>query len=169
MRVLVIVGRKLETAQSSQMPDSASRPLKPGTITFGIFCVVVLAASELRLTTELDGWLGIVFALLIFGAPVLIAAAGVVTVWRLMSNFLPHALAVPERMLFALATFVAFCGSGPLAISFAVMTITRREGPMGAAGMWALASVLGGALLAIFGILIAVLRFVPDRSANSGS
>jgi len=83
-----------------------------------------------------------------------------------MGNFLPQAFGVPERMLFALATFVTFCGSGPLAISLVILEITRREGTMGAAGMWALTSILAGAFFAIFGLAITALRFALHRPAS---
>lgn len=148
------------------MRDSASRPSIPAAITFGIFCAVVLAASALRFTGELDGWLGIIFVLLILGAPVFIAAGAAVTVWRLMANFLPLSPWRLERILFALATFAMFCGCGPLAISLAIMEITRREGTLGAAGMWALVSIVAGAFLAIFGLAIAGLRLALRPAAN---
>jgi len=150
------------------MPDSASRSDIPAAITFGVFCAVVLTASAMRFAGELDGWLGIVFVLLILGASIFIAAGVTITVWRLMASFMPHAFGVPERMLFALATFVTFCGSGPLAISLAVMEITRRQGTMGAAGMWALTSMVAGAFFVIFGLTITVLRFALRRPANGG-
>jgi len=64
-----IVGRTLETAIILKMPDSPSRPFIPAAITFGIFFAVVLTGSALRFSDQLDGWLGIVFVLLILGAP----------------------------------------------------------------------------------------------------
>jgi len=148
------------------MPDPVSRPSIPAAITFGIFCAVVLAASALRFASELNGWLGIVFVLLILGAPVFIAAGAAVTVWRLMANLLPHSLGIPERMLFTLGTFVTFCGCSPLAISLAIMEIARREGTLGAAGMWALTSIAVGAFLAIFGLAVTVLRFALRRPVD---
>jgi hypothetical protein len=148
------------------MSHSASRPSLSAAITFGIFGAVVLAASALRFASELDGWLGIVFLLLILGAPIFIAVGAAVTVWRLMANLLPQALGVPERMLFTLGTFVTFCGCSPLAISLAIMEITRREGTLGAAGMWALTSIVAGAFLAILGLAITVLRFALHRLAD---
>jgi hypothetical protein len=150
------------------MPISESRPSIPAAITVGAFCGAALAASALRFSGELDGWLGIVFVLLILGAPLFIAAGAAVTVWRLMSNFPLHALGVPERMLFGSATFVTFCGSGPLAISLAVMGVTRREGVLGAAGMWALTSIVAGTFIAMCGLAVMVLRFALRRQANVG-
>lgn len=150
------------------MRNSDLRPSVLAALTFGIFCVVVLAASALRFAGALEGWLGIVFVLLILGAPVFIAAGAAFTLWRLMLNFLPQFLGVPERLVFAFATFVTFCGSGPLAISLAVMEITRQEGTLGAAGMWALTSIVLGVLLSIFGLAIAVFRFALRRPPNGG-
>jgi hypothetical protein len=76
------------------------------------------------------------------------------------SFFLPLSVGIPERLLFAAATFVIACGFGPLVISVTVMSITRQDGPVGAAFMWALASIVASASPCIFGIAIAVLRLV---------
>jgi hypothetical protein len=80
-----------------------------------------------------------------------------VTVWRLMPRLASYS-GVVERLLFVLAVFVVVCGSGPLAISLAVMAITRHEGSIGAAGIWALLSIVGSVALSIFGIAVTVLR-----------
>lgn len=150
------------------MPDCTSRSFIPAAIAFGIFCAVVLAASVMRFTSQLDGWLGIVFIVLIFVPPIFIGAGAAVTVWRVMANSSSRTLGVPERMLFAFATFVTFCGSGPLAISLAIMEITRQEGTVGAAGIWALTSIVAGIFSALLGIAIAFLRFALRQSAKHG-
>jgi len=107
----------------------------------------------------LNGLLGFVFFLLITVAPVFIATGVTVTVWRLMQLRLSSSFGIPERLLFALAAFVMTCGSGPLAISLAIMAITRQEGSMGAAGIWALTSIATGGALCVFGIAVSALRF----------
>src|SRR5438046_9963174 len=123
------------------MTEPTTRSGPPATVTFALFCAVVVAASAIRFEGGLDGRLGFVFFLLVMVAPVFIATGVAVTVWRLMLRRLPPSVGIPERLLFALAGFVLTCGSGPLAISVAIMAITRQEGTMGAAGLWALTSI----------------------------
>jgi hypothetical protein len=128
----------------------------PAAISFGLFCAAALLASGIRVTGNLNGRLGFVFFLLVMVTPVFIATGAAVTVWRLPR--LRSNCGVVERLLFVLAAFVVTFGAGPLAISLAVMAITHNEGSIGAAGMWALLSFVGGAALSIFGIAITFLR-----------
>lgn len=79
------------------------------------------------------------------------------TVWRLVPRLASYS-GVVERLVFCLAVFVVTCGSGPLAISLAVMAITRQEGSTGAAGIWSLLSIVVGMALSIFGIVITLVR-----------
>lgn len=142
------------------MPGSTPRPGIPAAITFVVFFVAVIAASAIRLAGNLDGRFGFILFLLIMGTPVVVATGVAVTTWRLMLRFLPLSVGVPERLLFAAATFVLACGSGPLVIFGAVVGITRQDAPVGAAFMWAVVSVIACGSLCIFGIAIAVLRLV---------
>ena len=139
------------------MPESTARPGTPAAIAIGLFCVAVIVASGIRVTSNLNGRMGFVFFLLVMVTPVFIATGAAATVWRLMPRLASYC-GVVERLLFVLAAFVVTCGAGPLVISLAVMAITRNEGSIGAAGIWALLSIVGGAALSIFGIAIAVLR-----------
>lgn len=70
---------------------------------------------------------------------------------------------IVERLLFVLAAFVVTCGSAPLAISLAVMAITRHDSSIGAAGIWALLSIVGSMALSIFGIAVTALRLALNR------
>jgi hypothetical protein len=139
------------------MPESAARPGKPAAITFALFCAVVIVASGIRVTGNLNGRVGFVFFLLVMVTPVFIATGTAVTVWRLVPRVASYS-GVVERQLFVLAAFVVTCGSGPLAISLAVMAITRHEGSIGAAGIWALLSTVGSVALCTLGIALTVLR-----------
>jgi hypothetical protein len=145
------------------MPESAARPGTAAAITLALFCAVVTVASGIRLTGNLNGRVGFVFFPLVIVTPFFIATGAAVTVWRLMPRLASYS-GVVERLLFVLAAFVVTCGSGPLAISLAVMAITRHEGSIGAAGIWALLSIVGGVALAIFGIAVTVLRLTLNRS-----
>jgi hypothetical protein len=146
------------------MPESPARPGTAGAITLALFCAVVTVASGIRLTSNLNGRAGFVFFLLVMVTPFFIATGMAVTVWRLMPR-IALCSGVVERLLLVFAAFVATSGSGPLAISLAVITITRQEGSIGAAGMWALLSIAGGVALAIFGISVTVVRLALNRSA----
>ena len=86
---------------------------------------------------------------LIMAATVIIAVGVTMTAWRLMLALSAPRGGIPEQMLFAAGTFVAFCGSGPLAISAAIMGITRQDGPVGPAFVGALAPVAASASLYI--------------------
>ena len=146
------------------MPESPARPGTAGAITLAFVCIVVAVASGIRLTSNLNGPAGFVFFLLVMVAPFFIATGVAGTVWRLMARTALYS-GVVERLLFVFAVFVATSGSGPLAISLAVIAITRHEGSIGAAGMWALLSIAGGVALAIFGISIMVVRLALNRGA----
>ncbi len=147
------------------MPRPSTRFGVTAAITLLFFCAVVVAASAIRLAGDLNGRLGFVFFLLIMLAPVFIAAGVAVAVWRLTLRLPPY-FGVLERVLFAFASFVITCGSGPLAISLAVMAITRHEGAVGAAGIWALMSVATSVALSVFGIAVTVLRALYGRHTS---
>jgi len=139
------------------MPESAARPGTSAAITFAVFCAVVIVASGIRVTGNLNGPLGFVFFLLEMVTPVFLATGTAMTVWRLTPRLVPYS-GVLGRLFFVLAAFVVTCGSGPLAISLAVMAITRHDASIGAAGIWALLSLVVGAGLSTFGIAITLLR-----------
>ena len=99
-------------------------------------------------------------------APLFIAMGVALVTWRLMLR-LPASVGVLERLLFAFASFLIACGSGPLAISLAVLAITRRDGSLGAAGLWALISIAVGGSLFVLGIVVTALRVaVYGRDAS---
>jgi hypothetical protein len=120
---------------------------------------VVAIGSVIRDSGELDDRRGILLFLLIMVAPVFVAIGVSITCWRLMHR-LPDFVGIPERLLFALASFATVCGSAPLTIALAIMAITRQEDPMGAAGVWALSSIAVGVALCVFGIAITVGRII---------
>jgi hypothetical protein len=53
------------------MPESAARPGRPAAITFALFCAVVIVASGIRVTGDLNGRLGFAFFLLVMVSPAL--------------------------------------------------------------------------------------------------
>ena len=141
------------------MPKSVTRPLATAS---ALSCAVIIVASAIRFASDLDGPAGFVFFLLIMVAPIFIGAGVAVTVWRL-TLLLPPAFGVVERLLFAMAGFVATCGCGPLIISMVVMTVTRHEGTLGAAGLWAFISIAISGALCVFGCAVTVLRLALYR------
>ncbi len=141
-----------------QMSNCLPKPGTPAAIAGALFCSAVLSASAIQYAADLDGPLGFVFFLLVVATPIFIAMAVSVTNYRLMLRRPPTLVRTPERMLFAAAGFIVTCGSGPLAISLAIAGITRREGTLGAAGMWAIASIVLGAVVCSFAIAVMLLR-----------
>jgi hypothetical protein len=141
-------------------PESRTRSGPAAAVTFGLFCAVIVVGSAVRGAGELDDRRGILVFLLVMVAPVFIATGVSITLWRLMLRLLPASVGIPERLLFTLAGFVTTCGSGPLAIGLAIMAITRQEDPMGAAGIWALSSIVVGSALCVFGITITIGRLM---------
>ena len=134
------------------MPESAARPGTAAAITLALFLRCRHSGKWDCLTGNLNGRMGFAFFLLVMVTPFFIAT-GASDGWRLMPRLASYS-GVVERLLFVLAAFVVTCGSGPLAISLAVMAITRHEGSIGAAGSWALLSIVGSVALAIFGIAV---------------
>ncbi|HEX3321631.1 MAG TPA: hypothetical protein VHR84_13075 [Terriglobales bacterium] len=148
------------------MPEPAARPGTSAAITFALFCAVVTVASRIRVTDNLNGRLGFVFFLLVMVTPVFLATGVALTAWPLMPRLASYS-GVLERLLFVLAAFVVTCGCGPLAISLAVMAITRHQDSIGAAGIWALLSIVGGIGLSIFGIAVTLLRLALNRRPST--
>ena len=141
------------------MADRTKSFAIPAAITLGSFFAVIIAASVVSIMGE-DGTPAVALFLLVMASPPLLAAGAAITVWRLMKHFSSKIVAAPERILFAFAAFVTTCGSGPLAISGAAMTLARREGYVGAAPIWAFASIAVSTAALLSGTALILARRV---------
>jgi hypothetical protein len=163
----VIVDTSVETLHFlkttiNRMPRPATPAGFPAAIALAPFCAVVIAASVIP-RRDLDGRLGFVLFLLTVVGLVFIASGMASTVWRLTLR-LPPSFRTMERWLFTLAGFVVAWGSSPVGISLAVMGITRHEGSIGAAGLWALMSIGTGGAMVFLGVAIPALRLALHHS-----
>lgn len=141
------------------------RIVVPLLVTSAITVLLLLTGAAIVRADALDGPLGLVFVLLLFLLlPIVMGSGAAIIVWRVLENVPP--ITTGPRLLFTAATFISVCGSGPLAVWIALTFISGREGPPGAAGMWALISVLMGAVLGGVGVLAVVLRLVLHKAGK---
>ena len=136
--------------------------LKSALTTVALTITVIAVAAAILFAEALDGPLGFVFFLLVVVSPVFIGTGAAITVWRLIGS--TRIGSTPERLLFATATFIAVCGTGPLLISLALMLLRRQDAPIGAAGIWALVAMFTASLLSFAGVATTLMRYFRKRS-----